>query len=252
MSKTKYSEIYLEYLVEQLPGEERVRFEQHLTRCEDCRREIAHLEDTLFSLPLLGPPVEPSPQLRERILSAARTEVAPVRGVSPGWRWLALAASITALLLGGMFVSEYLQRVDQQETIRALQREARGLREANRGLENRINQLTRPGVRFVRLNGTTEFPAVESSAFIQSDNRKVSLFIHNLPERDDELLYQLWFLPENQQPIPSNTFRSSGALTEIEVSLPPEDVNIQGLAATVEPPGGSPQPTGAMVMVGTD
>lgn len=74
------------YLLDALPEEERIAFEAHLLTCESCRQEVAQLAPVVQLLPRLleGEPerdqesalksddLAPAPELRERILAAAR------------------------------------------------------------------------------------------------------------------------------------------------------------------------------------
>lgn len=78
------------YLLDALPEEERAAFEVHLATCESCRREVAELAPVVALLPRLleleseereGAAAEalpsPAPDLRNRILEAARAEARP-------------------------------------------------------------------------------------------------------------------------------------------------------------------------------
>ncbi len=83
------------YLLDALPEEERIAFETHLLTCEPCRQEVAELAPVVQLLPRLleeepgsdqDAPAQsddqaPAPELRERILAAARAEkrLAPPR-----------------------------------------------------------------------------------------------------------------------------------------------------------------------------
>jgi anti-sigma-K factor RskA len=62
-------------------GEER-EFEEHLTVCEACRRDLAGLREAATALAYAAPPAAPPPGLKERILAEARSErsnVVPIR-----------------------------------------------------------------------------------------------------------------------------------------------------------------------------
>ena len=62
--------------------------------------------------------------------------------------------------------------------------------------------------------------------------------------------YQLWLVPADGKPISAGILNpTSGTGSEMFVSVPP-GTNAKAFAVTVEPLGGSPQPTGAKILVG--
>jgi anti-sigma-K factor RskA len=70
------------YALDALDERERAEYEAHLTTCEECRVELASLQESASSLAYLVPAPAPPPQLRERILEQARSErsnVVPLR-----------------------------------------------------------------------------------------------------------------------------------------------------------------------------
>ncbi|MEA2513836.1 MAG: hypothetical protein QOJ59_3323 [Thermomicrobiales bacterium] len=76
------------YVLDALPDQERAAFETHLATCEACRREVGELAPVVALLPRLleldlpeedtesgdGAPPLPSPDLRDRIVEAARAD----------------------------------------------------------------------------------------------------------------------------------------------------------------------------------
>src|SRR3981081_594285 len=64
-------------------GEEGARtLDSHLESCAECRAEISELEDIAALLALDAIPLEPPPQLRERILASVRAEGSAGKSVS--------------------------------------------------------------------------------------------------------------------------------------------------------------------------
>ena len=62
------------WLLGALADEERQEFERHLAACGRCREEVAALRPAVEALPLAAPPVVPSPELRDRIMSVVESE----------------------------------------------------------------------------------------------------------------------------------------------------------------------------------
>jgi anti-sigma-K factor RskA len=95
------------YALNALEPEDRWTYERHLDTCETCRAEVAALREGAEQLAYAGEGPEPRPELRERILRAAREEATPQvvpfrqrRWVLPLTAAAAVAASIAAVGLG--------------------------------------------------------------------------------------------------------------------------------------------------------
>ena len=252
MSKDRFSELYSDYLLDQVDDSERLDFERHLESCSECQRELRELEETLFSIPLALPQSTPRPQLKDKILAqigyASTDRIAsPAAGL---WKPWAIAASILAAFLAGVTVMQYRESLHYTRTISILERESEGLRSTNQGLITKISSLTQPNIVFVNLGGLENFEAVAASAFILAAEDSLNIFFHNLPELPPEQRYQLWLIESGQPPHPSVLFPPSGMVTEVVAPITIDAGNIATLAATIEPAQGSPQPTGPMVALG--
>ncbi len=62
------------YALDALDVRERARFEEHLDGCDDCRQNVASFREAAAHLAFAPVGAEPPPELRGRILSAARAE----------------------------------------------------------------------------------------------------------------------------------------------------------------------------------
>ncbi len=116
-------------------------------------------------------------------------------------------------------------------------------------LENRYTQiavLTTPQ-RPITLAGTKDAPGATGTFYIQN-NRGV-LVLNGLPPLAETQAYQLWFIPAQGDPRPSDAIKvTKDAPNTLLVTIPPEDQNFAVLGVTIEPVGGSPKPTGALVL----
>jgi anti-sigma-K factor RskA len=95
------------YALDALDPEDRWTYERHLDTCENCRKEVAALRDGAAQLAHASEGPEPRPELRERILRAAREDRGPQVVPLRSRRWVlpltaaaAVAASIAAVGLG--------------------------------------------------------------------------------------------------------------------------------------------------------
>ncbi|MES1926331.1 anti-sigma factor [Salinisphaera sp. T31B1] len=104
-----------EYVLGTLTSDERARFEQELADSESARAELAYWEQRLGAIGLALSPVEPPAQvwqgIRQRIHASAVNEPVVTPSTAPperssrggnGWRNLAVAASVAALVMAGM------------------------------------------------------------------------------------------------------------------------------------------------------
>lgn len=95
------------YALDALDPEDRWTYERHLDTCDRCRSEVAALREGAEQLAYASEGPEPRPELRERILRAAREDRAPQVIPLRSRRWVlpltaaaAVAASIAAVGLG--------------------------------------------------------------------------------------------------------------------------------------------------------
>ena len=78
-------------------------FEEHLAGCERCREEIAGLSGAAEALAYASGPAEPPPELRDRILVAARAERPNVVPLRPRWAYaIAAVAAVAACAAVGL------------------------------------------------------------------------------------------------------------------------------------------------------
>ena len=97
----------------------------------------------------------------------------------------------------------------------------------------------RPGGegRDFRRNGE----AVEGRVFV-SPGKGVVFIGASLPRIDSGKTFELWVIPAKGNPVPAGLFRSQPDATAVFVRPGPVE-NAAAIAVTVEPEGGSPQPT---------
>lgn len=224
------------YAVDALDDLERARFEEHLRRCPDCRAEVAELQETAAAL--AHDAVDPPAGLRDSILAGIESirplppltgvgapEVAPLttrrRSLLTRAPLLVAAAAVLLVALGGAL---WLQpwsgeepRVEQTATERVLSADD----------ADRYAQRFPDGSR-----ATVVVSRSEGAAVILTED------MANAPEGRD---YQLWL-----QPAPDGKMASAGLMPDQEdatVLLEGDATRATAVAISVEPDGGSPQPT---------
>ncbi|MDT0300917.1 anti-sigma factor [Streptomonospora wellingtoniae] len=224
------------YALNALPEDELRRFEEHLAHCESCVQEVRGLTETAA---LLGAATARTPpeDLRRRVLEeVSRTrQLAPAetRWAAPRsrwWRWgggLVLAACLAVVLaLGGVVAwqqRQIAQLEENEESIAAV--------------------LSAPDAEVASAQ-PAEGVAVTA---VSSENRGDLVFSAQGLEPLSEQDYQLWLAD------PDGSVRSAGLLRvdpggEVRPLLAAGIGEAEGIAVTVEPEGGSAQPTSEPMM----
>jgi anti-sigma-K factor RskA len=106
-------------------------------------------------------------------------------------------------------------------------------------LQRALSILNDPATRDVTF-GETEKPS-KGRIFV-SPGKGVVFIGANLPRIDPGKTFELWVIPAKGNPIPAGLFRSQPDATAVFVRPGPVE-NAAAVAVTVEPEGGSAQPT---------
>ncbi|MDT0485395.1 MULTISPECIES: anti-sigma factor [Streptomyces] len=223
------------YVLHALPAAEEAAFENHLASCLPCRLEAEQLSKAAVGLGAAETSA-PSADLRRRVLD----QIATVRQVPPdafasrsrrrrqGGVKLALAASVAAALaLGGVA----WWQSSEAETAREQSVQDRA------EYQQLADVLTAPDATI----STKELARGGTASVVVSRAQGRSAFFGSgLPPLTDDRVYQLWYTESGQ-------FRPAGLLStesgrEARVLDGPLG-GATGVCVTVEPAGGSRQPT---------
>ncbi|MFJ6614366.1 anti-sigma factor domain-containing protein [Streptomyces sp. NPDC091289] len=230
------------YALHALPESERQAFERHLEDCEACTQEVVELSATAARLGLAVAETPPR-ELRERVLqeiTTVRQETpAPGRRERTGGggrtgRWYAfgLAASIAAAAsFGG--VAAWQNQVAQDARQEANQ--------AQRQNEQLAQVLSAPDAK----TASSELTGGAHGAVVVSQSQNRAVFLASGMERPPGgKVYQLWFNDDG-------TMRPAGLMdpkaSDDTVLLDGPVDRASGMGITVEPAGGSAEPTSSPV-----
>ncbi|MEU9608694.1 anti-sigma factor [Streptomyces sp. NPDC048057] len=222
-----------------LPEEEREAFERHLTECEPCARESAELCATAARLGSAASAV-PRDEMREQVLrrittvrqEAPRTP-GPVRPLGRGAtqarllsRW-ALAACLAVAALGGTAWWQFDRAEDAERRAQAVER----------GASEVAAVLSAPDAKV----DVGDLGGGATGSVVVSRSRDRAVFVASgLPRPPTGRTYQLWFDD-------GEAMRSAGLLdpgrTDQTVLMQGAVSRSSGMGITVEPEGGSAQPT---------
>ena len=224
------------YALNALTPSESLRFEDHLADCESCVQEVRGFTETsalLASATAQTPPAE----LRERVLAeVARTRQlapAPERLPEPrrrGWPWtlgLALAACVAVIIALGAIVLDQGRQVDE---LRSNEQQIAAVLAAPDAVSTSAEPME--GVSVTVVHSETLGNLVFSA--------------HGLDSLTDED-YQLWLTRDDGTVYSAGVLSVDDAGFVLPVLAEPEE-GTEGVAVTVEPAGGSEQPTSDPVM----
>ncbi|MGW0668882.1 anti-sigma factor [Streptomyces sp. NPDC002746] len=235
------------YALHALPETERREFERHLGDCEACSVEVRELSETATRLGL-AVSATPSRDLRERVLleiTTVRQEppssghrarsggTAARNGAARAGRWskFALAACLAAAAgLGGVAVWQNQEAQDARSEARASEQRSAQVAEV----------ISAPDAR---TDSTTLSDGAKGTVVVSRSQDRAVFLASGLPEAPGGKVYQLWYED-------SGTMRSAGLMqatgpssTTYATLLDGPVDNATGMGITVEPAGGSEQPT---------
>jgi anti-sigma-K factor RskA len=233
-----YKEMIPARALSALDAAEERALNEHLENCAECRKELEDWQATAAALSLTPDPVEPSPQVRERILSEVRKdlsssapEVVPFRSTPKRNVWSsfgALGAIAAVVLFAALSIG-----------LAVLWRQNQKL-ERSREFVELVNT---PGARVSELSGVE--PGESATAKLAYDRSgRAILMASKLPSVPQGKAYQLWFIVGNKPPMPGKTFvPDSAGNAVLKDELPREAIDANVFAITVEPERGSNAPT---------
>jgi len=206
--------------------------ERHGPDCEECNRLVAEYAEVASRLAFSAPATAMTAEAEERLLGAALTErpsarpapspVAPERKPRRARRWVAAVAVAAALaLVGG--AAGYLIAPRGPNTNAQL-----------------VAFVSQPGTRVVPLDPTPGQPGGRQLAVAFRPGTTEAWVFGSLPELSDNRVYELWFQDPSAELHPGGVFVPKDGTVAVQTTLAQ---SFQALAVSIEPPGGSPQPT---------
>ncbi len=212
------SELAGAYALGLLDTDERAAIEDHLAT--HWHEEYASARAAVLALASAAPEAEPSPELRSRILDAARMQRRrEERRWIPGLLTGAIAAALLLLVVN---FSDVLERTPE------------------------------PGQQAAKADQTLLVQNTASGAYLElavSTGTHANLRLGGLPARPGAEVYQVWLIQQDQTPksiCVINAEREGPWNWEIEVRLKSGDT----IAVTVEPDGMRTTPTQAPILTG--
>ncbi len=225
----------------------------------DARRTHAQYEHVVGLLGTAVPHTPPGPELRDRIL-AATAPALPINldaerrsRRSPALIFGSVAAILLIALLGVIAVNQWSTANERADAIDSLEAQV----EAQDARIAELEVAARSAGAYVNFEQPlvwtplqiTDGPAGASGHLVHTPDGETAYLVITGMELDAAHVLQAWLIED--APIPVGTMRTDGSgmgfLILQQTGEPLQDFSILGV--TLEPPGGSPQPTSDPIMV---
>jgi len=215
MERTGIHELSAAYALDALSADERQEFEEHLAHCAECQETVAAFHDTAASLAHGVEAQQPPPELRSRILVAARGERENVVPLRPRWALratgaVAAVAAILAIVFGIWAASLHNELGGRPQAF------------ALTGAEGQL---------------------------VVTPDRDAALIVNGLAPAPAGKTYEAWVI-QGDTPQAAGIFRGGGTQTAFALTRTvPEGATV---AVTIEPEGGVDAPTGDVQFSASD
>lgn len=256
----RLEELFPFYVLGSLTDEERTQIDAYAAADADARARLNDAIRAAAALPYAARPVPPHSQVKQAVLKRVKAD-ASARPVParmpfsakvarlfdrPAWQiampLVAIASLIVAVVVGGWAISlnNEVNRLRVEQA--ALQRELLTQREV-------LAQIALPQAQAMAIAGTKVQPNAYGQMIANPDGNSGVLIVADLAPLSSGKVYQFWLI-KNDTPVSAGLFSvdtQGRGLLSVRASEPIGSFDAIGIS--IEPEGGSPQPTGDIVML---
>ena len=258
------------YVLGDISAEEKLQVEDMASKYPEIKAEITEIERSM-EFYAEEHAVEPPADLRQRVLGSLLVNLGddriftkavthqdddnvinlPVTRVNNFYRY-GFAACLTLLLMSVYgLVNLYSKLQDSNTQLTAMQNDKLRIADQVNLMDSQLDMYRDTTYKVLRLKGLPKTPAAAMILAWNSVSKKVIVDVQSvkLPKNDKQHQYQLWALV-NGKPVDMGVFDAPGADT-VGVKEMKAIASAQGFAVTLEPMGGSVNPTmNQMVVIG--
>jgi anti-sigma-K factor RskA len=225
------------YALGALDAKDAAALEAHLQTCAACHDELVTYRATSDKLLVSLPPQEPSAALRKQI---QRRLPSAQRSARPRLNWsLSRAAATIAIVL------LLVLNVVSLSQVRALQDQQAQLMDQIQNGQMALVMLSYPHTQSFPIQAEN----VTGSLLLDREYNNAVLILRGLPAIPENQTYQVWLIAPNGERTSAGFVRPQTDIPFISqpVSSAQDLANFVGMGMTIEPAGGSDQPTGSQV-----
>lgn len=233
------------YALDQLSPPERAEVERYVEQYPELRKELLEIEQSLeifAQAQAVTPPAKLIPGIHQKI---DQLEAAPANAVSStgasNW-WKAIAGLLTVGLLTMSYF--YFQSRQTAAQLASLQEQLSNCEERAAVLNNLQQQIALaadPSSQFIELAGTPDHQNAQASIIYNTQSQQTLFAAQGLPNIPADRQYQLWAIIDGAT-ISLGVFDAPGSESPLFIAVPFE-AEVDAFAITLEPQGGSINPT---------
>ncbi|HSJ87689.1 MAG TPA: anti-sigma factor [Anaerolineales bacterium] len=245
------------YALDALTEEERELVETYLAKHPEARAQLDEMNRAVVAVPQDVVPVEPSPRTKQALMqrvsadaqarsrSLAKSQPSRESRFASFFRTFSLAAAALALI---WVLVLNLQVVRMRNEIASLNNALAAQSDSLNQIIQKLPQNNPSGTITVSLKGTKAEPQAQGQLIANPSSQSAVLVVTGLPPLEPGKTYQVWLI--------ANAPVSAGLLTVdangqgVLIITSTESIgSFKSLGISVEPAGGSPQPTGDIVVL---
>jgi anti-sigma-K factor RskA len=228
-----YRENIAAYALGALEAGDTAALEAHLLTCESCRSELAEYRALSAGLAAAVPPRRPPAALRSQL----RDRLPSRRREAPRAFGFLRQALVPALLLV-LLATNVLNFLQVQQ----LQKQQDQLVRQVRTAQTALAMLAYPTTRSLAIHAGE----ISGTFLLDADRNTAMLIMWDLPPLPENQTYQAWLVQPDGVRVSAAVFRPAAEGSYTAQPLWPDQSlsSYTAIGVTIEPAGGSPQPTG--------
>jgi anti-sigma-K factor RskA len=225
------------YAIGALDSSEVAALESHLLICEVCKAELSTYANLSEQLLLAVPPQQPSTMLRRKLQAHLPSAHKTAR---PKFSWsftqISVGFAMFVLLALSIFSIIQTQKLYQQQSKLAQQAETSQIA---------LAALSYPETKAIPITAEN----ISGTLLLAKEQNVAVIITWNLPVLKRDQTYQIWLIDSQGKRTSGGIFNPQPDLpyATAKVTSPGSLANYNGIGVTIEPTGGSPQPTGQRI-----
>lgn len=245
------------YALDALTDEERELVEKYLVEHPEARQQVEEMGRAASALPYGVSPLEPSPQSRQALMARVNSE-AEARALSsvPVARRVGFLENFFRTLSLGAAAIAIIWAIVLNAQVARLQNEVSVLNERLEAQSESIDQIIanlpqtdQANVITVSLKGTEVQPQAQGQLIVDPDSQAAVLVISGLPRLEPGKTYQVWLI-DGGAPVSAGLLSVDENGQGVFIVNSEESIgSFNALGISIEPFGGSLEPTGDIVVL---
>ena len=257
MDSRQIEELLPFYALDALTDEEHQLVEEYLQQHPEARQQVEEMRNTASALPLSVSPVEPSLRTKKALMARVAADVRARSSVQSQpssrvnrfeniFRVFSLGAAVAALIWA-IFLNIQVARL--QNEIAGLNHQLAVQSQSLEQIVANLPQSSPSEVITVSLKGTNVQPKAQGQLIADPTSQTAVLVITGLPQLEAGRTYQVWLI-NGGAPVSAGLLSVNPNGQGVIVVTSEEAIgSFQSLGISIEPEGGSPQPTGDIVVL---